>query len=379
MIRSDPGHCATVSHDFILPVKEHDLMRIAMISTPFLPTPPRQYGGTELVIHELTEGLVRRGHEVTLFATGDSTTSAELRFLYETAQWPPVQLTDFNHVTWALQSIIAQGNYDVVHAHSAAALAVQRLATSLPLVYTLHHERDAQLSDFYRWFPHAHFVAISDDQRRREIHLPHLDVIHHGLDPAKYEATRSPDDYVCCVGRLSYIKGVHTAIDCAAAAGVPIRVGGDVHEPDREWADEELSRRLEQTHVAYLGPIGLDVKASLLRKARALLMPIEWNEPFGLIMIEAMLSGCPVVAFERGSVAEVVDEGETGFVATSATHMAELIRPGGPVDTFDRLACRAHAIERWGRDRMVRDHERVYRRLVDRTSTPSPNDHLRVA
>ena len=145
-------------------------MRIAMISTPFLAVPPADYGGTERVVHELVEGLVACGHDVTLFATGDSSVSAELRALYPQAQWPPEMPTDLNHVSWSMQQV-SRGDYDVVHAHSAVALGLSRLVPDVPLVYTIHHERDEQLSGFYRYCRHAHFVAISRAQAEREVRL----------------------------------------------------------------------------------------------------------------------------------------------------------------------------------------------------------------
>lgn len=348
-----------------------DHMRIALVSTPFVAVPPHSYGGTELVVHELTEGLVERGHDVVLFATGDSATSAELRALYPEAQWPPEMLTDLNHVSWAMQQIDEQGGFDLIHAHSAVALACARLSPRVPVVYTLHHERDEQLSSFYGCCPHVHYIAISNDQRRREIPLRRVDVIHHGLSPAKYEWTHTPaGDYVCFVGRLSRVKGPHTAIDVAAQAGVPIRVAGGVHPPDEAWVNAHLRARLSASHVEYLGVVGLDEKRPLLRDARALLAPIEWNEPFGLILIEAMLSGCPVVAFGRGSVPELVENGVTGFVARNADEMVDLVRPGGPVDTFDRHRCRNRAVQRFGRDRMVAQHIALYERVAGAVSLP---------
>jgi glycosyltransferase involved in cell wall biosynthesis len=348
-------------------------MRIALVSTPFVAVPPHSYGGTELVVHELAEGLVERGHDVVLFATGDSATNAELRALYPEAQWPPHMLTDLNHVSWAMQQIAEHGQFDVVHAHSAMALACARLVPSVPVVYTIHHERDPQLSAFYSCCPHVHYIAISHDQRRREVPLGGVDVIHHGISPAKYECRPAASGgYVCFVGRLSRVKGPHTAIDVAARAGVPIRVAGGVHPPDEPWVNACLHARLRQPHVEYLDVIGLEEKRPLLRDARALLAPIEWNEPFGLILIEAMLSGCPVVAFARGSVPELVEDGVTGFIARNADEMVELIRPGGPVDTFDRLRCRARAVQRFSRDRMVAQHIALYERVARAMSLAVP-------
>jgi glycosyltransferase involved in cell wall biosynthesis len=347
-------------------------MRIALVSTPFVAVPPHSYGGTELVVHELAEGFVERGHDVVLFATGDSVTSARLRALYPEAQWPPEMLTDLNHVSWAMQQIAEHGPFDVVHAHSAVALACARLVQNVPIVYTLHHERDPHLSEFYSYCPHVHYVAISHDQRRREIPLGNVDVIHHGLAPANYECTSSPDEYVCFVGRFARVKGPHTAIDVAARAGFPIRLAGEVHPPDEAWFNEHLRERLAEPHVEYLGVIGLGDKRPLLRDARALLAPIEWNEPFGLILIEAMLSGCPVIAFGRGSVPELVEPAVTGFIARSADEMVDLIRRGGPLDSFDRLRCRARAVQRFSRDRMIAQHIALYERVAAKVALPLP-------
>lgn len=334
-------------------------MRIAVVSTPFLSTPPRDYGGTELVVSELVEGLIARGHAITLYATGDSHTAAELRALYARPQWPPDPLTDVNHVSWALRHA-AESRVDMVHVNSAAALAVARLCPRVPVIYTLHHPHEPTLSSFYSHFPKVHFVAISEDQRSRETGLTQCRVIHHGVDPSRYEVSEHPADYVCFVGRLASEKGPHTAIDAAALAGVPIRVAGQVHPPDRPFAERELTGRLGAPHVKYLGAVGMAQKVPLLRDARALLAPITWDEPFGLILIEAMLCGCPVVAFPRGSVPELVEEGTTGVIVETLEEMAAAIAPSGAVDRISRGRCRAHARQRFSRARLVADYERLY-------------------
>jgi glycosyltransferase involved in cell wall biosynthesis len=342
-----------------------------MVSTPFIPVPPPLYGGTELVVHDLVEGLLERGHRVTLFATGDSRTRARLCSLYPRAQWPPAAFTDLNHTSWAMAQV-ADGDFDVVHAHSAAALALGRLLPGIPLIYTLHHAFEPELSAYYADFPEASFVAISSDQCGRETGAPHCTVIHHGLDPNRYRCTTRPGSYVCFVGRFAQEKGVHTAIDGAARAGVPIRVAGEVHPRDREFGRTEVEPRLRLPHVSYVGCVGPEQKASLLRDARALLAPIEWDEPFGLILIEAMLSGCPVVAFRRGSVPELIEHGVTGLIADSVEEMVAWIRPGGAVDLLDRQRIRASAVTRFNHRRMAAEYERLYASRVKETIADWP-------
>jgi glycosyltransferase involved in cell wall biosynthesis len=346
-------------------------MRVALISTPFLRVPPVKYGGTELMVSELAEALVQRGHEVTLFGTGDSQTSAELRYLYSEAQWPPNVMADINHVSWAFQHVL-DSDYDVVHANSAVALTYTRFARRPPLVYTIHHVHDPALSAFYCHFPAAWYVAISRDQAQREVSLPRLEVIHHGLDPAKYALTERPGEYVCFVGRFSRVKGPHTAIDVARAAGVPIRIAGEIHSADAAFCEREVEPRLCQDHVTMLGSIGMEQKVPLLRGARAMLAPIEWDEPFGLAFIEAMLSGCPVVAFPRGSLVELVEHGVTGFIVRDAAEMCEILRPGSPLDDFDRRRCRERAAARFNRDRMASEYERVYERAIEDAPSITP-------
>jgi len=356
------------------------VMRIALISTPFLAVPPQRYGGTELIVHELAEGLVNRGHDVELFATGDSRTSAELRFLYPEAQWPPETLADLNHAAWAMQQVVDGGPFDIIHAHSAVALACSRFIPDVPMVYTIHHVRDEQLSAFYRFYTAPNYIAISEDQRRREVPLPKVTVIHHGLNPARFQFTSRPSgDYVCFIGRFSEIKGPHTAIDAARLAEVPIRIAGETHPPDAYWEVATLEPRLAQPHVTKLGPIGQTAKAALLCQARAFLAPVTWNEPFGLVLIEAMLSGCPVVAFPRGSIPELVEDGVTGFIARSFEHMVELIRPGGAVDGIDRVRCRQRAVERFSADRMVDEHVALYERIRNPAALMRRSSDSRVA
>jgi glycosyltransferase involved in cell wall biosynthesis len=350
--------------------KEIQLMKIAMISTPFLSVPPRGYGGTELVIYELVEGLIANGHDVTLFSTGDACSSAKLRYFYDVPIWPPAPLPDVYHVTASIAEVIHEGDFDVIHTHSVFALAYARLFPDLPLVYTLHHAQDRELSEFYQKFPDVYYIAISRNQKRMEVPMRRCDVIHHGLDPTRYDWAEVPGDYVCFIGRFAEVKGPHTAIDVAEKAGLRIQVAGEIHSVDDAFAQREVIPRLKKPHVDFLGCLGAEGKVPFFMFSRALLAPLGWEEPFGLFMIEAMLSGCPVIGFSRGSVPELVDHGVTGFIVSSEDEMADVIRPGGILDSFDRRRCRERAVMRFSRERMVLDHERTYSKVAHQSTAP---------
>ncbi len=342
-------------------------MRIAMISTCAVSVPPRAYGGTELVTSELAKMLTRLGHDVTVYATGDSRPSGDLRFRFDRPIWPPDEAAELRHAAFAWRDIARRAlsgvaPFDVVHTHQAPAIAFAPLQT-VPTVYTLHHARDERLVALYLDVPEVTLVGIS----RRQVELvPELavrHVVHHGLDASLYAPGRGRGGYCAFLGRLSAEKGPHVALDVARAAGVPLRIGGEPHPPDRDYFEHEVAVRLERagSSASWLGNLALAPKVELLRGARALLFPIAWEEPFGLAMIEAMLVGTPVLAFGHGSVGEVIDEGVTGFVVHDAQAMAERLTR---LEGFDRARCRARAIERWTSLRMARDYLRVYEEAI---------------
>jgi glycosyltransferase involved in cell wall biosynthesis len=329
-------------------------VRIAIVSTPFVAVPPRSYGGTELVIHELVRGLAARGHEVTLFATGDSR-APRLRYVFRRASWPPDPAKEARHCAGVARAL-ARERFDVIHAHLPGLLAagVDRIA---PVVHTLHHDHQEPLTELYLRHPAVRYVAISEHQARLEPRLA-CHVVHHGLSPSHHPPGHGEGDYALFLGRLSPCKGPDAAVEAALGAGVPLRLAGSVHAADATpgWA-ASLERALARPGVLHVGPVGGARKTALLGAARALLMPIRWDEPFGLVMIEAMLSGTPVVAFPRGAAPEIIDEGVTGFLVDGVEEMsAVLARLGG----FDRMACRRRAQARFGAARMIHEYERIY-------------------
>ncbi|HEY3446921.1 MAG TPA: glycosyltransferase family 4 protein [Myxococcales bacterium] len=347
-------------------------LRVAMVSTPFVAVPPPRYGGTELVVAELVDGLLERGVQVTLFATGDSTggyrSRCAVRSRFEHAAWPPSDALELEHCAYALQALIAKaGSFDLVHAHCASLLPFASML-GMPMVYTLHHHFRADLARLYQAHPEVTYVSISRRQLQLSGPFPRSAIIHHGIDPARYRLGTPRKDTVAFLGRLSQVKGPHIAVDVARRAGLKLRVGGRAHEQDRDYFRTEVSWRLRQDHVEYLGELSHEPKVALLSTARALLFPIDWEEPFGLVAIEAMLCGCPVVAFGRGAIPEIVEEGVTGFVARDPEHMAQLLHGPAAPERFDRQRCRERAEQRFSTERMTDDYLAAYR-LALRSST----------
>ena len=340
-------------------------MRVALLSTCAVSVPPIGYGGTELVIAELAKMLSRLSHEVTVYATGDSSPVGQLRYRFKRPIWPVDDFAELRHAAFAWGDIVAEpGRFDVVHVHQAPSVAFTATCP-VPTLLTLHHQRVPSLIDFYRDFPDLTYVAISARQALLAPELGVRHVVHHGLDATRYPAGDAGGGYAAFVGRLAREKGPHVAIDAALAANVPLKIGGQPHVVDREYFNEFVAPRLRAAgaRVEWLGEVAHSEKVSLLQGASAVLFPVDWEEPFGLVMIESMLVGTPVIAFDRGSVAEVVEEGVTGFIVNDARAMATRLRQ---VASFDRARCRARAEERWSSMRMAREYVGIYEEVASR-------------
>lgn len=331
-------------------------LRVALVSTPFVAVPPRGYGGTELVVAELAQALAARGVEVVVYATGDSELPGiELRSYFSAAQWPPERDVERVHATWCLRDAARDPRgFDVVHVHSSSAVEVARLSP-YPVICTLHHEAEPALTELYRRAPQVKLVAISRSQARREA-APVAAVVHHGLDPRHYRPM--PDQgYLLFLGRFDRVKGVTQAIEVAQRAGLPLVMAGAPH--DRAYYEGEVKPLIERCRVLEVGPVGGARKAALIARARALLFPIQWEEPFGLVMIEAMLCGVPVLATARGAASEVVEDGVTGVLCDDPSEMVGAARIADRL--FDRGRIREVAARRWSAGRMAGDYLRLYR------------------
>jgi glycosyltransferase involved in cell wall biosynthesis len=340
-------------------------MRIAMLAPPWIPIPAPAYGGIEEVVRLLSAGLVERGHDVTLFAPSGSRSCAAVQPVLDEAHPHEIERArwEVDHVAQAFAAIDEAAErgepYDVFHDHCGyAALAMaDRLRT--PVVHTLHGPFDEETFAFYAVHGHkASIVAISRAQLDdAPAALAHSAVVHNPLDFGEWEFGDAPGQGVLWIGRMAPVKGPHLAIAAAREAGVPLVLAGPIQPGQEEFFAAEVEPHIDGDQVRYAGEAGREEKAALYRQARALLMPIRWAEPFGMVMTEAMASGTPVIAFAEGSVPEVVDDGVSGFVVDDAHEMAAAIRR---LDELDRDTCREAAEQRFGVDTAVDGYLRVY-------------------
>jgi glycosyltransferase involved in cell wall biosynthesis len=331
-------------------------VRIALVSTPFVAVPPRAYGGTELVVDALARALRRAGHDVAVFATGDSRVPGA-RALFPRAVWPPDPYAELLHCRFAAREI-ARGGFDVVHAHVPGLVAFAD-ELGAPVVYTIHHAAEPALSRYYAAAPRVRRVAISARQAAL-LSPPPRDVVHHGLEPAMYPSCGAGGRAALFLGRLAWVKAPELAVEAAERAGLPIVVAGRAHAGDAQpegWEDEVLRPTLRRPAVRWIGEATLARKRRLFAASRALLVPLRWEEPFGLVMIEAMLAGCPVIAFRRGAAPEIVEPGVTGWLVDGVAEMAAALQGAAGLD---RAAVQARARRRFSSDRMAAEYLAVY-------------------
>ncbi len=352
-------------------------MRIGIIAPPWVPVPPRAYGGTEEFIGDLACELSRRGHEVILFCTGDSTCPVERRWLVSPAECDNIgdPAIERRHVLVAYDVL---QDVDVIHDNTRMGPLHTLQVPNVPVAVTHHGPFDNQAHrDFRRVDSRVAVVAISHHQASTARGLRIAKVIHHGIDSSRFPVGAG-GDYVVFLGRMTPDKGAHRAAALARRADVPLFIAGKRREPEEIAYFEERVEPLLGPNIEYVGEPDNDDKATLLGGARALLNPIEWPEPFGLVMIEAMACGTPVIATDQGAAPEIVEHGTTGFIANSDTDILQRI---DDAQRLDRQSCR-NAVERYfSTSRMARDYEVLFEQLTldrtasTRTSPPSHDEH----
>jgi glycosyltransferase involved in cell wall biosynthesis len=339
-------------------------MKIAQIAPLVESVPPRLYGGTERVVSWLTEELVRQGHDVTLFASGDSRTAARLEPIVPRA----LRLQGIHDCipsnTLMLDRVIArQHEFDVLHFHTDFFHYPLFRSVSHRTVTTLHGRQDLpSLPDLYRAFPDMPLVSISNHQRRPVPDVNWRGTVYHGMPRDLFRLGPGDGGYLAFLGRICADKGILPAIEIARQAGMPLRVAAKVDPADQEYFDQQVKPVLEVSpHVTFIGEINDARKQQFLGEAKALLFPIAWPEPFGLVMIESMACGTPVIAFNSGSVPEILEDGVTGFVVDTVEQAAAQV---GKLDGLSRSRVRTRFEERFSVEAMARAYVKIYEDLT---------------
>ena len=358
-------------------------MKIAHIAPPWIPIPPKNYGGTEVVVYNLVEEQVAQGHDVTLFAPGDAKTSARLvsffsKFLLEEGVPWTAHLKAYYHLHKSIE-YIKEHDFDIVHTHLSSSSDMYIFPLTAPLatphVTTLHSRFPfdrvqswmGNADEYYmEWAPSVPIVAISESARA-EVPYPlnFVGVVHHGIPMQQFvPSTKKVGNFFVWLGRFIPDKGTHLAIEAAKEAGVKIVLAGTIDRHQQEsinYFHQVIEPQIDNEQVRYVGPVNMKKKISLLSRARAFLNPIEWEEPFGMVMIEAMALGCPVISFARGAAPEIVVHRKTGFLVHDVAEMVRFIQR---IDEIDRNVTRMHVERNFSSRAMCEKYVKIYKNVI---------------
>lgn len=336
-------------------------MRIGIVAPPWLPVPPPAYGGTENVLDTLARGLDAAGHDVLLCTTGDSTSPVERSSVFERAVGvgSGSSVDEIRHVIHAYGALEGA---DVVHDHTLVGPLYSAAFPGLPVVTTNHGPFNAALIDLYRVIAaRVPVIAISHDQASSAVSVPIAAVIHHGVRPADFPVGAGGGGFAVFLGRMHPSKGPHVAAEIARTAGFPLRIAAKMREPEERAYFETMVRPLLGSDVVYVGEVDRRAKLELLSDAECLLNPIAWAEPFGMVMIEALACGTPVLTSDYGAAPEIVQDGVVGFVRSDKAGLVEAL---GHVHEIKRATCRERIATVFSAERMVASHVEVYERAV---------------
>jgi glycosyltransferase involved in cell wall biosynthesis len=344
-------------------------MRIAQIAPLWERVPPFRYGGTELIVSLLTEELVQRGHEVTLFASGDSITTAHLKSVHDRALRLDENIKEPGlYEQMSLAQIYHQAHhFDIIHSHVGCAALPYCGLVKTPTVHTMHGIFTPDNEKMFRQFAWQPYITISEAQREPRLGLNYIHTVYNGIDLEVYPFQAEPDKptYLAFVGRLSPEKGPEEAIKIARATGLPLKMAGKVDPVDRAYYHQKLKPLIDGEQIQYLGEVSHEEKAKLLGGATVTLFPITWREPFGLVMIESMATGTPVVAMALGSVPEVIAHGKTGYICRTLEEMSQAVPEAMKLN---RQTCRDYVLHRFSVKSMVNEYERAYQMVLGATT-----------
>ncbi|HUD06760.1 MAG TPA: glycosyltransferase family 4 protein [Candidatus Saccharimonadales bacterium] len=339
-------------------------MKIALLAPIEESVPPKKYGGTERVVFNLAEELVKLGHEVSLFASADSKTSAKLipvanRSIrkYMTTN-PRVWLDEQIKALHIALELIGKNRFDIIHNHLDAPLLIFRKLVKVPIVTTIHNPVDYSLKNSYL---SQNFVSISRAQRRYAPDLNYLATVHNGINVDEFVFNDKPKNYLAFLGRISPDKGPKQAIEIAKKSGHRLIMGAKVDPVDRAYYRKVIKPLVNNKNVVFLGEVDAKAKNDLLKNAKALLSPIQWDEPFGLATVEALSCGTPVLTYKRGSMSEIISDGKNGFLCENESDMLRAITKIGKID---RQFCRADVAKRFSASLMAKRYVKVYEKAI---------------
>ena len=341
-------------------------MKIAQLAPIWYPIPPRGYGGIELVVHLLTEGLVKRGHDVTLFATGDSITQAELCSTYDFGPCEQIGQVypDLLHVISAYQR---HDEFDLIHDHSGMIGPSIGSLVKTPVLHTLHGPATDNAKRLYGVLsPNIYFNAISDYQKSCFGDLNFVGTIYNAIDTDAYPFVEEKEDYLLFLGRMSSQKGAHMAVEVAKKLGMKLKLVTKITEPHEKKFFAEYVEPNMTNACELIGEISLEEKAQIYAKAKCTLFPIQWPEPFGLVMTESMATGTPVVAVRDGAAPEVILDGETGYIVNN--DVDEMCAAVKKIDKIDPKRCRDHTVDNFSIDIMVKNYESAYELICNKAA-----------
>lgn len=339
-------------------------MKIAQIAPIIERVPPLKYGGTERVVYELTEELIKRGHEVTLFASGNSLTSAKLISIYPKSL-REVRLEDlYGNNTLTMLNIGTayqmQGDFDIIHDHNGYTSLPTANISNTPVVMTYHGNFSPEVRRSYQMLRKPYVVSISKAQVQGIEGLNLAGNVYNGLSMENYPFSETRDEYLLFVGRISLEKGVHHAIEVALHLNLPLIIAAKLDTIDMPYFKQYIGPRLSE-NIRWIGEVDEEERNKLMSKALCFLHPVTWKEPFGLTLIESMACGCPVVAFKKGSIPEIVTNGKTGFVVSDLQEMIEAVKK---INSIKRDYCRKYALENFNAQLMAARYEKIYQKIL---------------
>ena len=337
-------------------------MKIAQIAPLWIPVPPYTYGGTELMVSLLTEELVKRGHQVTLFATGDSKTKARLVPIWPKSLWRaklPVP-----HAVFSLmyEKILEMRNeFDIIHDHCEFYTVPYSKFLGCPLISTIHHPLYEEMIILFKKFPNVNYVAISKNQRKTAPGVNFTETIYHGLPLKQYPFQEKPKNYLLWLSKITPEKGLAEAIEVAKKSKNKLIISGVIPKEYQDYFEYRLQPMIDGKQIQFVGAANFEKKVELFKNAKAFLYPIRRPEPFGLVVIESMACGTPVIAYKEGAMPEIIKDGKTGFLVNSPE---EMVRALQKIKQIERINCRRYVGRKFGLKKMVNKYESLYNKIL---------------